>query len=151
MKSVLVFILFLGLVALTSWIGAQFTPGEWYAALEKPPLNPPNWIFAPVWSALYLAMAIAAWLVWKAERESPSPLLLWGTQLVLNALWSYLFFGIHRMGLALIEILILLGVVVATCVSFFRTKAVAGWLLVPYIAWLLFATYLNAALLILNP
>ncbi len=150
MKPYLALAFFLLLVTIASIIGATFTPGEWYAALEKPPLNPPNWLFAPVWTTLYLAMAIAAWLVWKAERESASPLILWGVQLILNALWSFLFFGKHLLGIALVELLILLAFIVATCISFFRSQVTAGWLMVPYIIWVSFAGYLNAGLWVLN-
>ena len=141
---------FLALVALTAAFGAQFEPGPWYEGLRKPPLNPPNWVFGPVWSVLYLAIAVAAWLVWRARPGSAQPLALWGSQLVLNAVWSLLFFGLQLPSLALVEIVILLGVLLATFVSFFRVRALAGVLFLPYAAWVSFATYLNAGLWYLN-
>jgi len=141
---------FLALVALAAVFGAQFEPGPWYEGLRKPPLNPPNWVFGPVWSALYLAIAVAAWLVWRARPGSAQPLALWGSQLVLNAAWSLLFFGLQLPSLALVEIVLLLAVLLATFVSFFRIRALAGMLFLPYVAWVSFATYLNAGLWYLN-
>lgn len=141
---------FIVLVALVALFGASFQPGDWYEALRKPLLTPPNWIFGPVWSVLYLCNAVAAWLVWRARPGRAAPLALWAGQLVLNALWSLLFFGLHRPGLALLEIALLLGLVVATTSAFFRVRSLAGWLLVPYVAWVGFASYLNAGLWQLN-
>ena len=100
MRDRFTFLIFLACVGLASFFGAQFVPGAWYEALQKPPLNPPNWIFAPVWSALYLAVAVAGWLVWRSGPTSRLPLALWGSQLALNAAWSWLFFGLERPGLA---------------------------------------------------
>lgn len=142
--------IFVALVALAALFGAQFEPGPWYEGLRKPPLNPPNWVFGPVWSLLYIAIAIAGWLVWRARPASAKPLALWGGQLVLNAVWSLLFFGLHRPGVALVEILLLLALLIVTTVSFFRVRALAGLLLVPYAAWVSFAAYLNAGLWHLN-
>lgn len=142
--------IFVAFVALAALFGAQFEPGPWYEGLRKPPLNPPNWVFGPVWSVLYLTIAVAGWLVWCARPASARPLALWGTQLVLNAAWSLLFFGLHLPGVALIEILLLLFLLVATTVSFLRVQALAGLLLVPYVAWVCFAAYLNAGLWYLN-
>jgi tryptophan-rich sensory protein len=136
---------FLLLVFLTALSGAAFPPGEWYAALRKPPLTPPNWIFGPVWTVLYVAMAVAAWLVWRAGGGA-LPLALWTLQLVLNGLWSWLFFGLERPGLALLEILLLLAALLATTAAFFPVRPLAGWLLVPYVAWVAFAAYLNAGI-----
>jgi tryptophan-rich sensory protein len=141
---------FVVLVAGAALWGSMFEPGAWYAALRKPPLTPPNWIFAPVWIALYLGIAVAGWLVWRARRRIDAPLLLWGAQLVLNGLWSLLFFGLHLPGVALVEILALLGLIVATAAAFFRIRALAGGLLVPYAAWVAFAAYLNAGIWYLN-
>jgi len=142
--------IFVALVALAAVFGAQFEPGPWYEGLRKPPLNPPNWIFGPVWFVLYLAIAIAGWLVWRARPGSARPLALWGSQLVLNATWSLLFFGLHLPGLALVEIVLLLALLLATTVSFFRVRALAGLLFLPYVAWVTFAAYLNAGLWYLN-
>lgn len=142
--------IFVALVALAALFGAQFEPGPWYEGLHKPPLNPPNWLFGPVWSVLYLAIAVAGWLVWRDRPATTRPLVLWGGQLVLNAAWSLLFFGLHLPSLALVEIMLLLALLIATTVSFFRVRALAGLLFLPYVAWVCFAAYLNAGLWYLN-
>lgn len=141
---------FIALVALAGFVGARFPPDAWYESLRKPPLNPPGWVFGPVWSVLYLAIALAGWLVWRARPASPRPLVLWGSQLVLNAAWSPLFFGWHLTAVALLDILVLLALVIATTASFRRVRPLAGALMVPYAAWLAFAAYLNAGLWLLN-
>jgi tryptophan-rich sensory protein len=135
-----------------SAVGAQFQPGEWYQQLYKSPLTPPNWIFAPVWAALYLAMAVAAWLVWRSATASRIlPLSLFGLQLFLNAIWSWLFFGLHEPGLAFIDIILVWCAIVATAVAFWKVNTVAGVLFLPYIAWVSFAGYLNFEIWRLNP
>lgn len=141
---------FVLLVAAAAFFGAQFQPGPWYAGLRKPPLNPPNWLFGPVWSVLYLAIAVSGWLVWRSGPESPLPLSLWAGQLVLNGAWSFVFFGLRRPGAALLEILALLVVLFATTASFFRVGRVPGALFLPYTAWVTFAAYLNAGIWHLN-
>ena len=150
MRSALALFVFLGLTAAAGAFGAQFAPGAWYAGLERPPLAPPNAVFGPVWTALYVAIAVAGWLVWKTRPASPAPLALWAGQLALNAAWSWLFFGLQRPGLALVEILVLLAAVAATTASFFGVHRAAGWLMVPYAGWVAFATYLNAGFWLLN-
>lgn len=143
----------LGLVA---WVTLSFSPGltavfvspgGWYAKLHKPVWNPPSWLFGPVWSLLYLCMGVAAWLVWQRGgwRGQKVPLGLFLVQLALNALWTPLFFGLHQPGWAFIEILALLLVLSATFGCFFRAYRVAGWLLIPYLAWTTFAAALNLA------
>ncbi|MEM7412107.1 MAG: TspO/MBR family protein [Myxococcota bacterium] len=153
MQHIGALLVFLALVFAAGGFGAQFTPGEWYAALRKPPGTPPNAVFGPVWTVLYLAIAVAAWWIWRVrhEREAARPALaLWGTQLALNALWSYLFFGLHWMGVALLEIAVL-GVLVAwTARRFHALVPSAGLLLLPYLAWVGYASYLNAGLWWLN-
>ncbi len=126
-------------------VGARFRPGPWYAALRKPAWNPPDWIFAPVWTLLYLLMAIAAWLVWRQAGVAPR-LGLFLLQLALNAAWAWLFFGLQRPGLALAELAVLWLAVAATAVAFWSVLPLAGWLLVPYLAWVTFAGALNASL-----
>ena len=135
-----------------AWAGARFMPGEWYAALAKPWWNPPNWIFGPVWTVLYVLMAVAAWLVWRqAGFAGAGPALgLFLVQLALNALWSYLFFGLHRIDWALADILALWAAILAVLILFWRVQATAGALLLPYLAWVSFATVLNFALWRLN-
>lgn len=134
-------------------LGALFMPGEWYATLRKPAWNPPGWLFGPVWSALYTMMAVAAWQVWKrggfvAQRR---PLTLFLAQLVLNAAWTPLFFGLHRPGLAFAEILLLWLAIAATLVAFWPVSRTAAGLLAPYLAWVSFAAVLNGTLWRLNP
>lgn len=127
-------------------------PDGWYAALVKPEWNPPSWVFGPVWTTLYILMGTAAWLVWRrggwaAQRR---PLGWFVAQLALNALWTPLFFGFHRIDLALLDIVVLWGAIVATIVAFARTSRVAAWLLAPYLAWVSFATFLTFTLWRLN-
>jgi tryptophan-rich sensory protein len=134
--------------------GAVTTPKipGWYATLVKPSWNPPNWIFGPVWSALYLSMAVAAWLVWRQGglAGATMPLALFAVQLVLNVLWSCLFFGIQNPGLAFMEVLVLWAAIAATMVAFSFRSTVAGLLFVPYLAWVSFASMLNFVIWRLN-
>jgi translocator protein len=124
-----------------------------YASLTQPPWAPPAAVFGPVWTVLYLMMAGAAWLSVRTAglRGARPALLLYGTQLVLNALWTWLFFRWHQGAFAFAEVLLLLAFVVATAVAFGRIRALAGWLLVPYIAWVAFASALTLSMWRLNP
>jgi tryptophan-rich sensory protein len=133
-------------------LGSWSRPGEWYALLNKPAWNPPSWIFGPVWTLLYLCMGLAAWLVWRRGglREQRTPLLLFFTQLALNALWTPLFFGLHQPGLALVNILFLWAAIIATIAAFRRVSGKAAALLLPYLAWVSFASFLNFTLWRLN-
>ena len=149
MRRRLSLVLFLLLAFAAGFIGSRFLPGAWYAQLVKPPFKPPNWIFTPVWTALYAIMAVAAWRVWQ-RRGADLAIRLWLVQLVLNAAWSWLFFGRHNLGGALVEIVALLALVVATTVAFWRRDRLAGGLMLPYAAWVAFATVLNASLWYLN-
>jgi len=134
--------------------GAVTTPkiDNWYATLTKPSWNPPNWIFGPVWSGLYLSMAVAAWLVWRQRGLSGAvgPLTLFGLQLVLNAAWSGLFFGLQNPGAAFVDVVALWAAIAATMVAFWLRSTVAGLLFVPYLAWVSFAAVLNLAIWRLN-
>lgn len=134
--------------------GLATTPkiDNWYATLAKPNWTPPNWVFGPVWSALYLGMAISAWLVWRQGGWSGAvvPMSLFGIQLLLNATWSWLFFGLQRPGFALVDIVLLWTAILATTVAFWFRSLVAGMLLVPYLAWVSFASALNFAIWRLN-
>lgn len=134
------------------WIGSQFVPGEWYANLVKPNWTPPNAVFAPVWTVLYIMMGVAAWLVWRKAGFSgaKAPLVLFIIQLTLNALWSYLFFGAHLPMLAFFEIVILWIVILVTLLGFWRISPPAGALLLPYLCWVGFASVLNFQLWRLN-
>jgi benzodiazapine receptor len=133
--------------------GAPFPPGEWYASLNKPSWNPPGWIFGPVWTTLYTLMAIAAWLVWKRGGFSAQrrPLSLYLAQLVLNAAWTPLFFGLQKPWIAAGEMVLLWIAIVLTMIAFFRVHRVAGLLFIPYILWVSFALVLNTTLARLNP
>jgi tryptophan-rich sensory protein len=124
----------------------------WYVLLDKPPLLPPNWVFAPVWTTLYIAMGLALFLVIQARttQSKQNAYYLFGVQLVLNALWSVVFFGAHLLWPALIIIVLLLFTLVFTFRSFSRLSRPASLLLAPYIAWVMFATYLTAGVAILN-
>jgi tryptophan-rich sensory protein len=124
----------------------------WYPTLVKPTWNPPAAVFAPVWTLLYIMMSVAAWRVWlRFELPDARPTIrLFFVSLVLNVLWSVLFFGLHRPGWALLEILVFWGTLVALLGRFRRLDAVAGWLWLPYVAWVTFATALNAAVWWLN-
>ncbi|MCC7492328.1 MAG: tryptophan-rich sensory protein [Fimbriimonadaceae bacterium] len=119
---------------------------DWYAAIAKPAWVPPPWLFSPVWTALYLLMGSASWLVWRAgagRPEAVTALVVYGCQLLLNGAWSVIFFGFHDIGAALVEILLLVLAVLATLLLFWRVSALAGALLLPYLGWCLFATALN--------
>jgi tryptophan-rich sensory protein len=145
---------FLILVGLAAMVGGWFTStsvGTWYEQLDKPAFSPPDWVFGPVWTALYLAMAVAAWLVWR-RQEGPKRvgLSLWGIQLVLNATWSALFFGLRAPGIALIELVALAVVIALTIAAFWRSSRPAAGLMAPYLAWVCFAGILNAAIWRLN-
>ncbi|MCX7825429.1 MAG: tryptophan-rich sensory protein [Verrucomicrobiae bacterium] len=148
-------------LALAGWLalcfgaaafGGLFGPGEWYARLRKPAWNPPNWVFGPVWTTLYIMMAVAAWRVWRladngARRKA---LGLFLAQLALNAAWTPLFFGLKQPGLAFAEIVLLWIAIGATTAAFFKLDRVAAWLMAPYLAWVSFAAVLNAVLWRLN-
>lgn len=148
-------VLFLALCLAVSALGGAVTSTSvdtWYQALQKPFFNPPDWVFAPVWTTLYVLMAIAGWRVWRcpATEARRAALLLFALQLGLNLLWSVLFFGLQRIDLALVEIVLLLVAIAANTLSFWRIDAAAGALLVPYVIWVGYATALNGALWLLN-
>jgi translocator protein len=140
----------------TAWLGAQVSPGiapvEWYESIVKPSWNPPNWLFGPVWSALYTMMGIAAWIVWKDYGFSGAKkaITLFLIQLILNGLWSQIFFGMQEIGWAFIEILFLLTAIIATTILFFEKNKIAGWFMVPYLLWVSFASVLNGTIWWLN-
>lgn len=126
----------------------------WYPTLVKPSFNPPNWIFAPVWSTLYIMMGIAAGLVWDRMESNTEAvkkaLLFFALQLALNALWSYLFFGLMNPMLALLEIVVLWLMIYETYVQFGKINKIAGYLFIPYLLWVSFAMVLNASIWWLN-
>jgi benzodiazapine receptor len=138
-------------------IGSVFTTPAiptWYAALEKPFFTPPSWLFAPAWITLYLLMAVAAFLVWRqgfAREGVKCALIVFLVQLVLNALWSVVFFGLHSPLYGMVVILALWVAIVVTIIKFFRLSVAAGSLMLPYILWVSFASALNIAIWVLNP
>lgn len=126
----------------------------WYAALQKPSLNPPNWLFAPVWTLLFLLMGISFYLIWDKGLKNKKvriSIFIFGVQLILNILWSFLFFGLKSPFPAFIEIIILWFAILASIVSFYKISKVAGLLLLPYIFWVSFAAILNFFIWQLNP
>lgn len=154
----LAFLGLLGFLAVTllvggvSGISTASSVTTWYAGLAKPSWNPPGWVFGPVWTLLYILMAVAAWLVWRERGVRPvrGALALYAVQLVLNGLWSPLFFGLRSPGAALAEIVPLWGSVLATLITFRRIRPAAGALFVPYLLWVTFATALNFAVWQMN-
>lgn len=130
-------------------IGYLTVPGAWYAQLAKPSFNPPAWVFAPVWTLLYVMIAVAGWSTFKRDRRSRQ-MNLWWAQLVLNFLWTPTFFAAHRIGLAFVVVLLLLTAILSFISVSWRQDRVAAWLFAPYAAWVGFASVLNASILVLN-
>ncbi|MBI3915250.1 MAG: tryptophan-rich sensory protein [Chloroflexi bacterium] len=152
MSSILSFIVWFAIVFAAAFVGARFLPDEWFKQLKKPTWNPPNRVFAPVWTILYTLLAIAAWLVWDGSGFAIAgvALALFIAQLGFNAAWSWLFFGRHRADLALVDIVILWFLIVGTLSAFWQLNLLAGLLLVPYLLWVSFATILNFSIWRLN-
>jgi len=146
----------LAITLVTGFLGSIFTKPEisgWYASIRKPLWNPPNAIFGPVWTILYILMGISLFLVWKSGHSSGKKniaYLLFAVQLLLNFLWSFIFFRLHRVDLALLEILLLWFTILGTIIAFSRISKTAAWLLVPYISWVSFASFLNYHIWVLN-
>ena len=130
-------------------IGFMTRPGEWYDSLAKPVFNPPNWVFGPVWTLLYILIAVAGWRVWRVAPGSAA-MKLWAAQMALNWLWSPAFFGAEMPWLALAIIAALLAVIAAFIVQVWRQDRPAAWLFVPYAAWVAFATALNGWIAFMN-
>ena len=152
-RSVLALAGWLAVAFTAAAVGGLFLPGDWYAGLQKPAWNPPNWIFGPVWTLLYTMMAIAAWLVWRRGGfvRHQKALCLFLLQLCFNALWSPLFFGMHQPMLAFVDLVVLWLLLLGTVAAFWKTSRVAGTMLLPYLAWVTFAGALNWTLWKLNP
>jgi len=128
--------------------------GSWYESLVKPGFTPPNWVFAPVWTTLFILMGIALYLVWESgieRREVQIALVVFGVQFALNVLWSFLFFGLESPLLGLVEIVLLWIMIAVTIVLFYQIRKSAAYLLIPYIVWVSIATALNYSIYILNP
>jgi tryptophan-rich sensory protein len=152
MKPTLVLVAFFVAAFSAAFVGARFPPGGWYAGLAKPAWTPPNWLFGPVWTALYAMIAVSGWLVWRRAgfEAAGAALALFAVQLALNAAWSWIFFGLHRPGAAFIEIVILWIAILGTVLLFWRVHWLPGALLLPYLAWVAFAAALNWQLWRLN-
>jgi benzodiazapine receptor len=155
-RRVLKLIVAVAACQLAGVVGSFFTTpaiAGWYAALEKPGFTPPNWIFSPVWISLFVLMAVAAFLVWDkgfSAKGVKTALAFFGSQLLLNVLWSVLFFGCRSPFLALVEIVALWLAIAVTALTFYRVSKPAAFLLVPYLLWVSFAAVLNFAILRLN-
>ena len=148
-------VVFLAICFLAAAIGSWFTADSvktWYPTLTKPAGTPPPWVFGPVWSILYFLMGTAAWLVYRhrSAAKVTVALTLFFVQLALNPIWSFVFFGSRQPGLALFEILLLLAAIVATMKSFAYVSRLSAWLMMPYLAWVLSATFLNFGIWRLN-
>lgn len=131
------------------WIGQLSAPGEWYQNLEKPFFNPPSWLFGPVWSALYVLIAIAGWRIWMADRGSTA-MKFWFAQMLLNWIWSPVWFIAHMPWLAFAIIVALLGTIIGFIATARRQDKLAAWLFAPYLAWVAFASALNLSIAIMN-
>jgi translocator protein len=156
MKNALTLVVFIVICELAGILGSIFTmpsiPG-WYAGLTKPAFNPPSWLFGPVWTLLYALMGLAAWLVYEKGAKRPDvkkALSVFAAQLILNALWSIVFFGAHMILGAVVVIILLWALILLTILLFWRISKPAAWLLVPYILWVSFASVLNVSLYVLN-
>ena len=141
------------LIGFTSGFFTTTGPGSWYQTLEKPTWNPPGWVFAPVWTTLYIMMGVALFFVWKTStniRIRNIALFLFALQLVLNFFWSFIFFKLEEPGWAVVEIIVLWTAILATIYSFAPINKLSAWLLVPYISWVSFAAILNYTIWNLN-
>jgi benzodiazapine receptor len=150
--SLLVFFALCFAVAAAGGVATASSVHGWYPELAKPPFNPPDWLFAPVWSVLYALIALAGWRLWR-RRAAPAgraALRWWGLQLGFNLSWSFVFFGARLPGAALVDIVLLLGAIGVTILLAARADRAAAWLLAPYAAWTAFAAALNAAIWYLN-
>lgn len=130
-------------------LGFLTAPGEWYAGLNKPWFNPPGWLFGPVWTVLYILIAIAGWRAFEADPRG-TPMRLWWAQLILNFAWTPAFFVSHQIGLALAIILLLLAIITGFIIASWRNDRAASLLFVPYLAWVAFASVLNGSIWWLN-
>lgn len=151
LKLLISIILPLSLGAIAGMFTAQSVP-EWYATLNKPSFNPPDWIFGPVWTSLYILMGISLFLIWKqvASKERNLAILIFFLQLLLNFAWSFIFFYFNMIGIALIEIVLLWIGIIIMSVLFYKIKPMAAYINIPYFIWVTFAAILNASYYLLN-
>lgn len=157
MKNITKLIVSIIICQLAGFIGSVFTTpsiSTWYSTLTKPSFNPPNWIFAPVWTTLFLLMGISLFLVWREGKRKPGvriAIIIFSIQLILNILWSFLFFGLKLPIAGFFEIILLWVAILITILEFYRISILSGILMIPYILWVSFATFLNFTLWKLNP
>ena len=149
-RALLAFILITSAIGASASVFTEPAIATWYAGLIRPSFAPPNWVFAPVWTTLYIVMAVAAWRVWRITGLKSAEMAAYGVQLFLNFCWSAIFFSLHQIGFALGELIALDALILATAFLFFRRDRIAGLLLLPYLAWTTFATALNHGFWLLN-
>lgn len=151
-KKIVGLIIWIFICSLAGIFGAQFEPGSWYELLQKPAWTPPNWVFPVVWPILYVMMGISAWMLWKMEEVSltDTEFTWFFMQLILNALWSWIFFGMELIATGLAEIFLLWVALIFTLFLFWHRNHTAGLLLVPYLLWVSYASALNFAIWQLN-
>ena len=147
------FILF-GLITYSaSVIGGLVTVGfkePWYSLINKPTFNPPSWVFAPVWTTLYLMMTIAIWLFWHSRNKDMNTIYIYFIHIVFNATWSIVFFGLHQIFFALVVLVILITLIIILIIRFKRVNFVSYYLMIPYLLWCFYALFLNYNLMVLN-
>ena len=143
--SIIGLLFWLSLSALVGWFGSQFSADNWYIELTKPNWTPPGWIFGPVWTILYILMAVSAWLIWKIDSRNFKKLSIriYLLKMICNGLWSYVFFGLHEIGWAFVNIIVLFILIIWVTILFYKERIIAGILLFPYIIWVGFASILN--------
>lgn len=155
MPNYLKLIISIALPLLAGAVGSLATASNiptWYAGITKPSFSPPNWVFGPVWTTLFILMGIGLYLVWQSPSQPTKTIamVIFGVQLVLNVYWSYCFFALHNPGLAFAEIIVLWLAIAATMVFFYLVRPLAMYLLIPYIVWVSFAAFLNYSIWRLN-
>ena len=152
-NKILTFILFLSITFSASLIGGLATINfkePWYSLLNKPVFNPPEWIFAPVWTTLYLMMTVAVWIFWHTKNKNINTIYIYFIHLIFNTTWSVVFFVFHNMVLALIILIILIVLIINLILRFKRVNMFSVYLMIPYLLWCCFALILNTSLVILN-
>ncbi len=155
MKPIFIKIIIASLITLALGLASGFSTIDaitnWYQYINKPSFNPPNWIFGPVWTVLYIMMGISFGMIWHSNSALKNKvMMLFGTQFILNLLWSFLFFNLHQTGIAFIEIILMWIFILITILSFYRINKTAAYLLIPYLCWVSFASILNGAIWYLN-
>ena len=152
-NKIVTFILFLSITFSASLIGGLATINfkePWYSLLNKPVFNPPDWIFAPVWTTLYLMMTVAVWIFWHTKNKNINTIYIYFIHLIFNTTWSLVFFVFHNMVLALIILIILIALIINLILRFKRVNMFSVYLMIPYLLWCCFALILNTSLIILN-